>query len=57
MNKVLAFFMEKLPYFIENFDHILFTTDVSFIIKPYLGKKLKGNKVRLENGWISKQMI
>ena len=43
MNKVSAFFMEKSPYFIENFDHILFTTDVSFIIKPYLGEKLKGN--------------
>ena len=43
MNKVLAFFMEKSPYFIENFDHILFTTDVSFVIMPYLDEKLKGN--------------
>ena len=43
MNKVSAFFMEISPYIIENFDHILFTTDVSFIIKPYLGEKLKGN--------------
>ena len=43
MNKVLAFFMEKSPYFIENFDHILFTTDVSFVIMPYLAEKLKGN--------------
>ena len=43
MNKVLTFFMETSPYFFENFDHILFTTDVSFIIKPYLGEKLKGN--------------
>ena len=44
MNKVLAFFMEKLPYFIENFDNILFTIEVSFIIMPYLGEKLKGGK-------------
>ena len=43
MNKVLTFFMEKLPYFIENFDHILFTIEVSFIIMPYLCEKLKGN--------------
>ena len=43
MNKVSAFFMEKSPYFIENFDHILFTTDVSFVIMPYLDEKLKGN--------------
>ena len=43
MNKVSAFFMEKSPYFIENFDHILFTIEVNFIIMPYLGKKLKGN--------------
>ena len=43
MNKVSAFFMEIAPYFIENFDHILFTTDVSFVIMPYLAKKLKGN--------------
>ena len=42
MNKVSAFFMEKTPYFIENFDHILFTIEVSFIIMPYLGEKLKG---------------
>ena len=35
--------MEKPPYFIENFDHILFTTDVSFVIMPYLDEKLKGN--------------
>ena len=35
--------MEKSPYFIENFDHILFTTDVSFVIMPYLAKKLKEN--------------
>ena len=43
MNKVSAFFMEKSPYLIENFDHILFTTDVSFVIMPYLAEKLKGN--------------
>ena len=43
MNKVSAFFMEIAPYFIENFDHILFTIEVSFIIMPYLGEKLKGN--------------
>ena len=42
MNKVSAFFMEKSPYFIENFDDILFTTDVSFVIMPYLAEKLKG---------------
>ena len=35
--------MEIAPYFIENFDHILFTTDVIFVIMPYLAKKLKGN--------------
>ena len=44
MNKVSAFFMEKSPYFIENFDHFQFTIEVSFIILPYLGKKLKGNR-------------
>ena len=43
MHKVSAFFMEIAPYFIENFDHILFTTDVSFVIMPYLAKKLNGN--------------
>ena len=43
MNKVSAFFMEIAPYFIENFAHILFTTDVSFVIMPYLAEKLKGN--------------
>ena len=43
MNKVSAFFMEIAPYFIENFDHILFTIEVSFVIMPYLGEKLKGN--------------
>ena len=53
MNKVSALFMEKSPYFIENFDHILFTTYVSFIIMPYLGKKLKGNgkKFHLEKNF------
>ena len=35
--------MEKSPYFIENFEHILFTIEVSFVIMPYLGEKLKGN--------------
>ena len=43
MNKVSAFFMEIAPYFIVNFDHILFTIEVSFIIMPYLCEKLKGN--------------
>ena len=43
MNKVSAFFMDIATYFIENFDLILFTIDVSFIIMPYLGEKLKGN--------------
>ena len=43
MNKVSTFFMEIAPYFIENFDHILFTIDVSFIIRPYVGEKLKEN--------------
>ena len=54
MNKVSAFFMEIAPYFIENFDHILFTIDVSFIILPYLGKKLKGNS---ENFQLKKKII
>ena len=40
MNKVSAFFMEKSSYFIENLDHILFTIEVSFIILPYLEKKI-----------------
>ena len=35
--------MEIAPYFIENFDHILFTIEVSFVIMPYLGEKLKGS--------------
>ena len=43
MNKVSAFVMEIAPYIIEKIDHILFTIEVSFIIKPYLGEKLKGN--------------
>ena len=43
MNEVSAFFKEIAPYFIENFAHILFTTDVSFVIMPYLAEKLKGN--------------
>ena len=47
MNKVSAFFMEIAPYFIKNYDHILFTTDVSFVIMPYLAEKLKGNSEKM----------
>ena len=60
MNKVSAFFMEISPYIIENFDHILFTTDVSFIIKPYLGEKLKGNSENFhskKNYFVSKNFF
>ena len=55
MNKVSPFFMEEAPYFIENFDHILFTIpiEVSFIIMPYLGEKLKGN---IENLHLKKKI-
>ena len=54
MNKVSAFFMEIAPYFIENFDHILFTIEVSFVIMPYLGEKLKGNS---ENFHLKKKLF
>ena len=45
--------MEIAPYFIENFDHILFTIEVSFVIMPYLGEKLKGN---IENLHLKKKI-
>ena len=46
--------MEIAPYFIENFDHILFTIDVSFVIMPYLGEKLQGNS---ENFHLKKKLF
>ena len=49
MNKVSAFFMEISTSFIENYDHILFTMDVSFIILPYLGKKNYKEIVKIFN--------